>query len=450
MKNLKNKKLVSVSIVLILTLIGAYSLFAASTSGMRDISAIDLVWDMKAGWNLGNTMDGNPGETSWGNPMTTQAMMDTVKAMGFNAVRIPVSWSGHFGGAPNYTIDAAWLNRVEQIVNYVLNDNMYAIVNTHHDTSWIIPTYAAEATSTDKLTKIWTQIANRFINYSDYLLFEIMNEPRVPGSAAEWSGGTAENRDVINHFDQAGLTAIRNTGGNNALRFVVITTNAATSMDVAINALVIPNDSRVIVSQHTYYPYSFSMDTAGTTTWGTASDKSACDAESDRLYNKFGKNGIAVIIGEWGSINKNNTADRAVHAQYYANSVRNRGMLPVWWDNGGSGNGGFGILNRNANSWSFPTIAQGLVAGAASATKPGGSVTTPTPPAPTTAPGLLGDVNNSGGVDIVDALIVAQFYVGMTPSPFNQANADTNRDGKIDIIDALRIAQYYVGIITQF
>jgi len=124
---------------------------------------------------------------------------------------------------------------------------------------------------------------------------------------------------------------------------------------------------------------------------------------------------------------------------------------PCWWDNGGSGNGGFGILNRNANFVVFPDDRPG--AGRRSlrgATKPGGSVTTPTPPAPTTAPGLLGDVNNSGGVDIVDALIVAQFYVGMTPSPFNQANADTNRDGKIDIIDALRIAQYYVGIITQF
>jgi endoglucanase len=340
---------------------------AAGGGSMRDISSMDLVKEMKLGWNLGNTMDSTSGgETGWGNPMTTQAMIDAVKARGFNTVRIPVTWDTHMGAAPNYTIDTAWLNRVEVIVNYVLNDGMYAIVNTHHD-NWVslMPT-ADQAAISDRLVKLWTQIANRFKNYDDHLVFETLNEPRTTDST-QWNGGTPAARTILNGYNAAAVNAIRATGGNNALRHIMIPTHAATPSDTCINALVIPNgDARIIVSLHTYYPNSFSMSTTGATTWGTTAERTAMATELDRIYNLLGKNGRAVIIGEWGSINKNNTAARVAHAEAYAADVRARGMLPIWWDNGVGTSGGFGLLNRSALTWFFPEIADALARGAAS------------------------------------------------------------------------------------
>jgi endoglucanase len=342
---------------------------------MRDITSIELVKDMKLGWNLGNTLDstvtGGPGlETSWGNPVTTQAMIDAVKAAGFNTVRIPVTWAYHFGAAPNYTIDAAWLDRVEAIANYVLKDGMYAIVNTHHDT-WVslMPT-ADQATLSDELAKLWTQIANRFKNYDDHLVFETLNEPRTTDST-QWTGGTAAARTILNAYNAAAVNAIRATGGNNALRHIMIPTHAANPSTTCINDLIIPNnDARIIVSLHTYYPNTFSMSTSltatGSTTWGTTADQTAMATELDRIYNLLPANGRAVIIGEWGSINKNDTAARALHAQTYAADVRARGMLPVWWDNGSGATNGFALLNRTALTWYFPTIVTALVTGASS------------------------------------------------------------------------------------
>jgi endoglucanase len=156
----------SAFVLLGIALLGSYSLHAQGTPGvMRDITPKQLVYDMKIGWNLGNTMEASPGETGWGNPKTTQAMIDAVKAMGFKTVRIPVTWQGHLGRAPDYTIDKAWLDRVEEIANYVLKDGMYAIVNTHHD-GWIRLTAADQAQGTNEAAKVWAQIATRFKDYA--------------------------------------------------------------------------------------------------------------------------------------------------------------------------------------------------------------------------------------------------------------------------------------------
>ncbi len=339
---------------------------------MRDITSMQIVADMKLGWNLGNTLDawveGSSGlglatETSWGNPKTTKAMFDALKAKGFKTVRVPVTWNGHFGGAPSYTIDKAWLDRVEEVVKYGIDNGMYVILNSHHD-EWVKLYASSQTEVTAKITKLWEQIAGRFIDYSDYLIFETLNEPRLYGESSEWNGGTADARKVLNAYNLAIVNTMRNSGGNNALRHIMIPTHAATSMDVAQNDLVIPNnDKRIIVSQHTYWPYTFTMENPGSNTWGTASDKSACDAELDRIYNKFCKKGIPVVVGEWGTIDKNNTSARTVHAEYYTAAVRKRGMLPVWWDNGDSKAGGFALLNRNAGSWYFPEIVDALIKG---------------------------------------------------------------------------------------
>ena len=164
---------------------------APATPGvMRDITPKQFVYDMKVGWNLGNTLDSTRGgETGWGNPKTTQAMIDALKEMGFKTVRIPVTWQSQLGPAPDYTINKEFLDRVEEVVNYVLKDGMYAIVNTHHD-GWVRLNAAGQAQGTNEAAIVWSQIATRFKNYSDYLIFETFNEPK--GAQNQYSGGTPE------------------------------------------------------------------------------------------------------------------------------------------------------------------------------------------------------------------------------------------------------------------
>jgi len=331
---------------------------------MRDITSFDIVSEMAIGWNLGNSLDAEgPSETSWGNPVVTKAMIDEVSNRGFKTIRIPVTWRFHQGPSPDYILSQAWLDRVEEVVNYARANNMYVILNVHHEDTWIIPTYAEGDAVKPRLSKLWTQIATRFQNYSDYLIFETLNEPRYEETPQEWTGGTSEGRDMVNQYHQVALDAIRATGGNNPVRHVMISTYAASTLPVAINALKIPNnDEKAIVSLHSYFPFPFTL--GGTdTTWGSASDKQALDSEMDKIKAKFIDNGIPVVLGEWSSANLNNLSDRIVHAEYYANAAAQRGMPSVWWDNGKTGvsNDDLGIFNRINRTWVFDEIADVLV-----------------------------------------------------------------------------------------
>ena len=346
------------------------------TSGsMRDIPSLTLVKEMGLGWNLGNTLDSTadtasvvPDETYWGNPKTTQAMIDTVKAAGFSTVRVPVTWKLHMGAAPDYTVNAAWMARVEEVVNYALSTGMYAIVNSHHD-DWVslMPT-ANQAAVSDQLSKLWTQIATRFRSTGDHLVFEVLNEPRTK-DGTEWTGGTAAARQILNAYNLAAVNAIRATGGNNSTRHIMVPTHAANASTTCISELVIPNnDARVIVSLHTYYPYTFSAG-AGATAWGTNAENADMLTELDRIASLLTKQGRATVIGEWGSVNQNNLSSRETHARAYSEAVLARGMAAIWWDNGVStaGSESYGLLNRKVNppTWYFPSIVQSLVAGAA-------------------------------------------------------------------------------------
>jgi len=371
-KTFSGTTLRSASILLSIAFLGTCSLSQAQTQPvqgtagvMRDITPKQLVHDMKIGWNLGNTMDASPGETGWGNPVTTQVMIDAVKAIGFKTVRIPVTWNSHIGPTPDYTIDKAWLDRVEEIANYVLKDGMYAIVNTHHD-GWIRLTDAGKDQGIAQATKVWTQIATRFRDYSDYLILETFNEPKQ--SVNQYTGGTPEARAILNAYHLASVNAIRATGGNNAKRIIMVCTHAATPSDAAIQDLVIPNnDPRIVVSIHTYYPGGLSFGNQNS--WGTDADKAAVRRELDREQKAVESKGGTAIIGEWGSVSRVDLASRVAHAEYYAQQARLRGMTCIWWDNGGRD---FGILDRRANpvSWTWPTIAEALVRGATSATQP--------------------------------------------------------------------------------
>lgn len=470
----RGKVLLLSLIFLLVTLFGSLNAFASTANtGMRDISAIDLVKDIRLGWNLGNTLDA-PTETGWGNPRTTKAMIDKVKEMGFNAVRVPVTWDTHVGAAPDYTINETWLNRVEEVVNYALDNDMYVILNLHHENRWLVPTYEKEAASKAQLTKLWEQIATRFKNYGDYLLFETMNEPRVEGSPNEWTGGTYENRDVINKLNLAAVNTIRATGGNNSKRFILVPPHAAAAMDVTLNDFVIPNnDSRVVVSIHAYSPYFFAMDINGTSTWGSASDKSSLTAEFNALYNRFISKGRAVIIGEFGTIDKKNLSSRVEHARYYAQEARAKGIALFWWDNGYYAPGKaetYAILNRSALTWYYPEIANALVIGSGGSPNTPSATATPTnTPIPTNTPTSTStptptkststnssapssfpeDINGDKVINMADVILIASHFNSTVGDSNYDRKCDINNDGAINMNDVILVALVFNKVIED-
>ena len=186
---------------------------AADAKTIRDITSMELIGEMKTGWNLGNTLDStitNPTgsetptdwETAWGQPVTTKAMIDSVKAQGFNVLRVPVTWEGKFGEAPDYTIKADWLARVKEVVDYGIDNDMFVILNMHHE-EWHMPTADNEESAEKILRALWAQIADYFKGYDEKLIFEGMNEPRLKGTPMEWNGGNQEAREVINQLNAA-------------------------------------------------------------------------------------------------------------------------------------------------------------------------------------------------------------------------------------------------------
>ncbi len=341
---------------------------AANTAktGMRNMTSAQIAAHMGTGWNLGNTLDahgskqatGLDTETSWKKPLTTKAMIDRVKRQGFKTIRIPVTWYPHLGPAPDYTIDPAWLDRVETVANYAFANDMYVIINTHHE-HWVVPTYATLDEVRIQLERIWMQIANRFKGYGDYLIFETLNEPRLVGSPEEWRGGTPEGRDVVNQLNLAAVNAIRATGGNNAKRHIMVPGYATSSIAVVIDDYVIPNnDSRIMVTCHYYSPFHFCLNVPGVTTWGTDADKMLMHADLDRVKNKFIDQGRAVVMGEWGAKDKTNTADRAAFSAYYSKEAKARKIVSVVWDDGGK----YELLMRDTLTWKYPEIVKAVVA----------------------------------------------------------------------------------------
>jgi endoglucanase len=349
-------------------------------STFNDISAAELVAKIKLGWNLGNTLDAhdldwlgpNPSvsaiETAWGNPVTTKANIDALKEAGFNGIRIPVTWTNATDS--NLNIRTDWMARGKNIANYAVRNDMYIIINTHHDEG-VIKFKGSEMEESKKaFKKLWEQIADAFKDYNEKLIFEGLNEPRTPGSEAEWNGGTPEERANINILQQIFVDTVRASGGNNPRRMLMITGYAASIEQVALNAIVLPNDplnekNKLIISIHSYQPYNFALNTnTAYNTWNksNSSDTSPITDPIDFAYNKFASKGTPVIIGEFGAMNKNNEAVRAEWAKFYVEYARNKGMPCFWWDNGKvSGDGElFGLLNRTTNNFTYPQMVSAM------------------------------------------------------------------------------------------
>ena len=327
----------------------------APSEGDSDFrTASEIVSDIKVGWNLGNTLEsyntnktGLNTETGWGNPKTTKEMITAVKNAGFNAVRVPVTWGEHMDGD---TIQSDWLDRVQEVVDYSYDQDMYVILNMHHDDYiWFKPADSEYSANSAKLKAIWSQISQRFGDYGDRLIFEGMNEPRTVGSANEWMGGTSEERAVVSKYEQDFVDTVRASGGNNAYRSLIVTSYAASAETAAMNDLTVPNSGNIIVSIHYYAPWKFAD---GSETAFGDSGKSELDAKFSEIKSKFIDKGTPAIIGEFGCVNAADEATRAEYYGYYISSAKANGIKCFIWDNGvASGESSYGIFSRTALTW---------------------------------------------------------------------------------------------------
>ncbi|MBQ2823120.1 MAG: cellulase family glycosylhydrolase [Oscillospiraceae bacterium] len=343
-----------------------------SKSGTYFDTAQELVSKMTIGWNLGNTLDcynctwlsnKMDCETAWGNPKTTKKMITMVKKAGFNTIRIPVSWNDHMDSKGN--IDKKWMDRVQEVVDYAYDSGMYVILNSHHELNWLKLDSASEKNVTAKFKNMWKQIATRFKDYDEKLLFEGMNEPRTEGSAKEWNGGTIEERKAINKLYKVFVDTVRATGGTNKTRVLVINPYGASTNYNAMSELEIPDDDKIAVSVHAYMPYNTALNRYSSETKLTDSGKKDIDYAFSNINKVFLSKGIPVIMGEFGTMNKDNTKERIEIAKYYVSVANKYGVPCIWWDNGTickpSDGEGFGLLDRRNLKWFFEDIVKALV-----------------------------------------------------------------------------------------
>jgi endoglucanase len=346
---------------------------APDATGMTNLPKV-IAAKMFAGWNLGNSLEVPLDETYWGNPKVTQTLIDSVKAAGINSIRIPCSWNSHIEIATTCKLEASWIARVKEVVDYCFKNNMYVILNIHWDGGWLEnnPTYAKQYAVNAKQKALWEQIAVAFRNYDEHLLFAGTNEVNS-GSATP----TAENFEVQMSFNQTFINAVRSTGGKNTYRDLVIQA-FNTNIDQAVSNLIVSNDStkdRLLVEVHYYDPWDFcgmETDQSWATVkylWGTDyaqygpisswGQEDYVLTQFQKMKTNFVDKGYPVILGEYGASRRSaltgstlehHLASRAHYYQYVAQQAKNFGMVPFAWDNGFTGNFGSAIFNRSDGS----------------------------------------------------------------------------------------------------
>jgi endoglucanase len=325
---------------------------ASAALGSKALSPMSAVAAMQPSWNLGNSLDAIPDETSWGNPAVTKPLLDTIKAQGFRSVRVPVTWSGHQSATAPYTIDATWMNRVKQVVDWAQADGLYVVLNVHHDSwQWIssMPTDHDNVLARFKAT--WTQIAAKFRDSSQTLLLESNNEPQFNNTT------DAQGIQYNDELNTAFHTIVRQSGGNNATRLLVLptlhTNSGQTFLDALADEMKSFNDPNLVVTVHYYGYYPFSVNVAGGTRFDATSQRDMTD-NFNRLRATFTSKGIPVYLGEYGLLaypdsNHPSRVERGEAFKYFEQfgyEARAAGVTTALWDPGT-----FAYLSRTTLQW---------------------------------------------------------------------------------------------------
>ncbi|MEO6632677.1 MAG: cellulase family glycosylhydrolase, partial [Mucilaginibacter sp.] len=336
-------------------------------------TATQLAANIQLGWNIGNTLEATGGETNWGNPQVSQALIDKVKQSGFTAVRIPCDWD-QYANSSTAQIQQTWLDRVKQVVQYCVNDGLYVILNIHWDDGWLENncTTTAQAAVNAKQKAFWEQIATQMRGFDQHVIFASANEPNV---------SDATGMGVLLSYHQTFVNAVRSTGGHNTYRSLLIQ-GPGTNIDYS-NSLMntLPTDptaNRMMVEVHYYTPFNFAgltsdaswgnmfyywgsgyhstTDASRNATWGEESDATT---EFPLMKSKFIDKGIPVMLGEYGAIRRSTTlsgdaltlhlAGRAYYLNYITHQALQYGLRPFYFDDGSTGNNAFRIINRQTN-----------------------------------------------------------------------------------------------------
>lgn len=366
-------------------------------TSFEDLNQSQIVEAMGPGWNLGNQLesvtDNVPEETNWGNPVITEKLIQSVKAAGFKSIRIPVSYFAKIDDDKDYTIDSKWLDRVQEVVDYCIKNDLYAVINIHGDGyntidgGWLLCNGKNQTEIKKKYKKVWKQIAERFKNYDEHLLFESMNE-EFDGSYSEPNKEYYQN---INDYNQIFVDTVRKTGDNNTKRWLIIP-GWNTNIDYTAGdyGFKLPTDQyrdksidkeeqRIMISVHYYSPWDFCGGENGVITqWGNeADDPSKTSTTCDETYMKnqlnlmkttFADKGYPVFIGEYGSIDKTSyDSENKYYRAYFARKLcqlsRKNGCIPMYWDNGYNGVHGFGLFDRTTYEVTQPVIIDAIMEG---------------------------------------------------------------------------------------
>lgn len=366
---------------------------AGSTASMGS-DAKTLAARMYAGINIGNTMEVPGGETGWGNPQVSKAYVDGLKALGFNAVRIPCAWDSHLSDKATYKIDAAWLERVHEVVGYCVANDMYVLLNIHWDGGWLEDHILGgfNETINKKQQTLWTQIAEKMNDYDEHLLFAGCNEPGMNETvASDNKFKDPEDIKTIMRYEQTFVDAVRATGGNNATRCLVVQAPSTRISDATGGIYALPKDAvqdRLIVEVHFYEPYNFCLmendadwgktfwywgepnhlsGSQHNPTWG---EESHVKSQFQLMKTHFADKGVPVIVGEYSAMKRTVSENQELHnkSRAYWNEVvtreaKNHGCVPFYWETGGD-------VNRNTGAAREAYAIEGIMKGAAAGKYP--------------------------------------------------------------------------------
>lgn len=360
MKTKKNNSSLACSILLIIVSIIFGFTAISKIHKMREVPLENKAYigNLGIGYNIGNALDvcdweakfenkyGIDTQTLWLGENITEDFIKMLAYEGFGVVRVPVTYMNHIDEDAN--VDEAWLSRVREVADWIINNDMYCIIDIHHDTGndgWIMASSDNYEENHERVINMITQIANYFKDYDEHLILEGFNE--IVDEENHWTRIPLKSLEALNDWNQLFVDTVRATGGNNSSRYLLINTYAAIHHSWALYCFDMPKDSvenRLIVGVHNY----------------SGPDKLE---SSFKRIKRLSDRGYPVIIGEFGS-KANANFDRVQHAHDYVVLAKSYGFCPIWWDNGENpdkhSDSSFALFDRKSCDTYFEDIVNAL------------------------------------------------------------------------------------------